>query len=350
MTGSGVRHLPLLQEGHGEGHGVLVDRFARRVRYLRISLTDRCNYRCTYCMPAEGVDLVPKQDILSFEELERIVRAFASVGVERIRLTGGEPTVRKDIALCVRRLARIPGIQQVVMTTNGQRLEELAQPLVDAGLAEINVSLDTLDAAKFYDITRRGDLARVLAGIDAVLAAGIARLKLNVVALKGFNDTEVGALCDFAWQRSAVPRFIEWMPMSGGDLYAPGALLTAAEIRALVTAHVGAPLVSDATHDPLVGPARYHMTPSGHKVGIISALSENFCDTCNRVRLSAIGHLHTCLAYDDATDLRRILRAGRSDDVLLDAVRAAIGLKRQGHEFTREGCGGPKKHMVAIGG
>jgi GTP 3',8-cyclase len=339
---------------------VLQDPFARKVTYLRVSLTDRCNYRCTYCMPEAGVDLLPRDDVLSFEEIERVVRLFTRLGVRRVRLTGGEPTVRKDVVQVVERLARVPGIAEVVMTTNGHRLLELAAPFRRAGLYSLNVSVDTLDVDKFRAITRRGDLARVLAGIEAARAEGFP-VKINAVALKGFNDQEVGALCDWAWERRLLPRFIEWMPMSDGALFAPGSVLTAAEIRSLVEAHTGAHLAPDEPPPGVTGPARYWRVPgTDHKVGIISALSEHFCDTCNRVRLTAVGQLHTCLAHDDATNLRAILRSGQSgqsgttdaevDDLLEGAIRDAVGIKRRGHEFTREGCGAPRKHMVSIGG
>jgi cyclic pyranopterin phosphate synthase len=330
---------------------VLSDAFARKVTYLRISLTDRCNYRCTYCMPEEGVELLPRADVLSFEELERLVRVFAGLGVRRVRLTGGEPTVRKDVVACVERLAAIPELQ-VVMTTNGHRLVELAGPLRRAGIASLNVSLDSLDAARFHAITRRGDLDRVLAGIDAARAEGIP-LKTNIVALKGFNDDEIAALCAHAWSRGATPRFIEHMPMSDGMLYVPGAVLTAAEIRAAVEAAFGRIEPVEAHGAGAVGPARYWRTATGERVGIISAISENFCSTCNRVRLTAVGELHTCLAYDDATNLRAPLRSGAADEAIADAIRGALGLKRQGHDFGldgKPGCGAPRKHMVSIGG
>jgi cyclic pyranopterin phosphate synthase len=328
----------------------LQDRYARQVTYLRVSLTDRCNYRCTYCMPERGVDLLPREDVLDFEEIERLVRLFARLGVRRVRLTGGEPTVRKHVDELVARLVAVPGIESVVMTTNGHLLRELAEPLARAGLAELNVSVDSLDAAKFHAITRRGDLERVLAGIEAARAAGIARIKLNAVALRGFNDDEVGALCDYAWARGIVPRFIEWMPMSSGELYAPGKLLTAREIRALVAAHVGEELVADGSPAAAAhGPSRYWKTSRGD-VGIISAMSEHFCETCNRVRLSAVGGLHVCLAHDDAVDLRRLLRASADDMPVEDAIRTALGMKRAGHEFSLGGTGGPSKAMVSIGG
>ncbi len=311
-------------------------------------------------MPEEGVDLAARQDVLGLDEIERIVGVLAGIGVRRVRLTGGEPTVRKDVIACVDRLARVPGIDEVVMTTNGHRLADLAGPLAEAGLSSINVSLDSLDAGKFKQITRRGDLARVLDGIAAAQAAGLP-VKINTVALRGFNDDEVVSLCEWAWARRIVPRFIEWMPMSGGELYDGRAVLTAAEIRAILTAKIGMPLIPEVRHasDGVAGPARYWRAglEDDRRVGIISAMSEHFCDTCNRVRLSATGELHTCLAYDDATDLRRILRGDRSEtsDTAIDegldaAIRAAVGLKRRGHDFTRAGCGAPGKHMVSIGG
>jgi cyclic pyranopterin phosphate synthase len=341
-----MRSLPVL------GSAPLEDRFARRVTYLRVSLTDRCNYRCTYCMPAEGVSLLPREDVLTFEEIERLVRVFVGLGVRRVRLTGGEPTVRKGVEELVERLAGLPGLEQVVMTTNGHRLAELAAPLARAGLAQLNVSVDSLDATRFREITRRGDLPRVLAGIDAARAAGIASVKLNVVALKGFNDDELGAICTYAWDRGLTPRYIEWMPMSSGELYAPGALLTAAEIRARLAAQLGEPLVPDvagAASGAPVGPSRYFRGARG-VVGIISAMSEHFCDTCNRVRLTSTGALHTCLAHDDAVDLRTIVRSGGVDGDVEHAIRQSLGVKRAGHEFTLGGGGGPRKSMVSIGG
>jgi GTP 3',8-cyclase len=322
---------------------VLSDSFDRRVTYLRVSLTDRCNYRCTYCMPENGVDLLPRENLLSFEELERIVRVFTSLGVRRVRLTGGEPTIRHGVVELVERLSRL--VDEVVMTTNGHRLLELAGDLARAGLKQLNVSVDTLDEKKFKEITRRGDLARVVAGIEAARATSIRPIKINCVALRGFNDGEVASLCAWAWERDLVPRFIEWMPMSDGALYAPGQVLTAAEIRAAV----GEPLVPDEPPGGITGPARYWRASRG-KVGIISAMSEHFCDTCNRVRLTSVGELHTCLGHDDGTDLRKILRDGGDDDALLAAIRGAVGAKRQGHEFTVSGCGAPRKHMVSIGG
>jgi cyclic pyranopterin phosphate synthase len=330
----------------------LVDGKGRRVTYLRLSLTDRCNYRCTYCMPESGVELSPRQDILTFEEIAELVACFARLGVTRVRLTGGEPTVRQDVVQAVARVAAVPGIRDVAMTTNGHRLCELAAPLAGAGLHRLNVSVDTLDPARFRAITRRGDLARVLAGIEAARAASFAPIKINAVALRGFNDDELGALCEWAWQRGCVPRFIEWMPMSDGALFAPGRFLSAAEVRTAIERQLGVTLRPDPAPQDVAGggPARYYRAyPGGHPVGTISALSEHFCDTCNRVRVSATGQLHTCLARDASVDLRTPLRMGGAAAVE-GALRAALGLKREGHEFTQLGRGAPRRHMVAIGG
>ena len=340
----------------GEAPDEIIDRFARRVEYLRISLTDRCNYRCTYCMPEEGVELLPRADVLSFEEIERLVRLFARLGVRRIRLTGGEPTVRKHMVELVGRLAAVPGIEELVMTTNGHLLADLAAPLRAAGMAEVNVSIDTMDPERFRAVTRRGDLARVVAGIDAALAAGM-KVKLNAVVLGGFNDgaEDLAALCRFGWERGATPRFIEHMPMSDGQVYQAGQHVAAAAIRARLAAALGEEVAPDVRPGSASGPARYfRLVPSGRTFGIISAMSEHFCDTCNRLRLTSTGELHACLAWDDAFNLREILRSGRTSDEidrgLVERIAASVSGKREGHEFQLEGRGGPTKHMVAIGG
>jgi cyclic pyranopterin phosphate synthase len=346
------------------------DRQGRTIDYLRVSVTDRCNYRCTYCMPEDGLEHLERADILSFEEVVRIVRCFTELGVRRIRLTGGEPTVRRDLVDLVRMLRSIPAIEDIALSTNGHLLEAMAVPLRVAGVDRLNVSLDTLDPVKFVRITGRGELGRVLAGIEAAGAAGFSSIKTNAVAVKGFNDGEVGSLCDYAWSRGAVPRFIEQMPMAGGTLFVPGQQLSAEEIRDLVLAsHPGCRLVPEA-HGAVAGagPARYWrleeetgsrrqgqrqartQTDQGHRrFGIISPITEHFCATCNRLRLSASGALHTCLGYDDATDLRAALQ-GAGEAAVLAAIRAAVAAKRDGHSFGLLGIGGPRKAMIQIGG
>jgi cyclic pyranopterin phosphate synthase len=287
--------------------------------------------------------------VLTFEEMERLIGLFARLGVRKVRLTGGEPTVRKGIVELAGRIARLPGIEQVVMTSNGHLLRELAAPLAAAGVSAMNVSLDTLDAARFRALTGRGDLARVLAGLDAAVAAGM-RVKTNAVALRGVNDDELVALCEHAWSRGAVPRFIEHMPMSDGALYATEAELPAAAIRRALEAALG-PLVPADRAGRDAGPARYWRVPAtGDEVGIISAMTEHFCDDCNRLRLTATGALHACLGHDDAISLRDVIRGGGSDDDVVRAIAASVTGKRAGHTFERSGAGAPHKHMIGIGG
>ncbi len=329
----------------------LLDSFARRIRYLRVSVTDRCNYRCSYCMPedlGDQLEFAARSTVLTFEEIERLVAVFARLGVRKIRLTGGEPTVRKGIVDLVRRIAAVPGIDQVVMTTNGHLLDDLAAPLAQAGLSAVNVSIDTLDPEQFRLLTSRGDLGRVLSGIDAAVAAGL-QVKTNTVALRGVNDGELLALCEYAWDHGAVPRFIEHMPMSEGQLYTTEAELSSAQIRSALEAALGPLEASDrAGKDP--GPARHWRTAAGREVGIISAMTDHFCDDCNRLRLTATGALHACLGHDDAYSLRDVLRGGGSEDDVVRAIAAAVTGKRAGHVFERTGGGAPGKHMISIGG
>jgi cyclic pyranopterin phosphate synthase len=304
-------------------------------------------------MPEElGDQLVfeNRRAVLSFEELERLIGVFARLGVRKIRLTGGEPTVRKGIVELAGRISRLAGIEQVVMTSNGHLLGELAAPLAAAGVSAINISLDTLDAAKFRALTGRGDLARVLAGVDAAVAAGM-RVKTNAVALHGVNDGELARLCEYAWSRGALPRFIEHMPMSDGALYAPEAELPAAAIRRALEAELGPLVAADQVAGKDPGPARYwRVAADSREVGIISAMTEHFCGDCNRLRLTATGALHACLGHDDAISLRDVIRRGGSDDDVVRAIAAAVTGKRAGHAFERTGAGAPQKHMIGIGG
>ena len=336
---------------HDRLHDPLVDGFARRIRYLRVSVTDRCNYRCSYCMPEEQGDQLefsPRSAVLTFEEIVRLVRVFATLGVRKIRLTGGEPTVRRNVVELVAQVAAVPGITEVAMTTNGHLLADLAGPLVAAGLTSLNVSLDTLDAARFTRVTGRGDLARVLAGIDAAVAAGL-RVKTNAVALESINGSELAALCRDAWARGATPRFIEHMPMSGGQLFEGDNELSARTIRARLEDAFGA-LVAASAPIGDAGPARYWRIGSGEELGIISAMTEHFCDDCNRLRLTATGDLHACLGHDDATNLRDLLRAGVQDADIVRAIAGTVTGKRVGHAFQLDGGGGPTQHMIGIGG
>ncbi len=329
----------------------LTDSFARRINYLRVSITDRCNFRCTYCMPNEGIAFNGREALLTFEEIERLVEIFAGLGVVRVRITGGEPTVRAGVVDVISRIASVDGIEEVVMTTNAVLLGGLARPLAAAGLVGVNVSLDTVDAGRFRELTRRGDLAQVIAGIDAALDAGL-RVKLNAVALPETDAAEISAICAFAWERGIVPRFIEHMPMSAGSLYSnAGPRLDAQTIRVRVEAAFGGSL-SPVPSEDVTGPARYWMVGGDirRRFGIISAMTEHFCDTCNRLRMSATGDLHACLAYDDATSLRDVMRAGATNEEVRQAIVTTVQGKRRGHEFEMTGGGAPTKHMVSIGG
>ena len=315
-------------------------------------------------MPEEGLEHAVRDEVLTFEEVATVVRAFARWGVERVRLTGGEPTVRRGLPELVAMLADIPlpsGSErarlEVVLTTNGSRLAELAQPLRAAGLAGLTVSVDSLRADRFAEITRRGQLSQVLAGLEAARDVGFTGIKINTVAVRGFNSDELGELALWAWERGHVPRFIELMPMAGGRLFVPGELLPAQEIRAAVAAAAGGALVADGGAGVAgLGPATYWRVAggphAGRKLGVIAAMTENFCAGCNRLRISASGRLHNCLARDDTGDLRSVLRrSGPADpDALETRVRLLLGHKQSGHGFTLDGRGGPEKPMIGIGG
>ncbi len=336
----------------------LVDRTERRVRYLRISLLDRCNYRCTYCMPDEPMEFGSRDEVLRLEEVVTLAAAFARWGVDRVRLTGGEPTLRRGLVDLVGNLSALRteggGPLQVVMTTNAERLEPLVGPLRSAGLHGLTISLDSLDPERFARITRRGNLVNVLAGLDAAASAGFDHVKLNTVAIKGFNDHELAALAQFAWARGVTPRFIEQMPMGGGATFMPGEMMTAQEVRAAVADGLGAVVVPDEGDGVRGrGPASYWRVESGpwagRRLGTIGALTENFCASCNRLRVSATGQLHGCLARDETGDLRAALRGGQVGDVER-VVQRVLVTKRDAHAFGLDGRGGPRKAMMSIGG
>ncbi len=331
-----------------EGGG-LVDGEGRRVTYLRLSVTDRCNYRCTYCMPPEGLHgKLPPRAILSFEEAERIVAALAAAGPLRVRLTGGEPLCRRGLDDLVRRLVGVPGVTQVVMTTNGHGLAERVAALAAAGLGGLSISLDSLDEDRFHRVTRQGDLAEVRRGIAAATAR-FAGVRLNTVAIAGFNDDEFGAICRYAWAHGCVPRFIEHMPMSDGRLEIPGRFIAAAAVRARIVRALGGTLTPDGGDGAGSGPARYWRHSSGGLVGFISALSEHFCDSCNRVRLDASGRLHVCLYHSATVDLRAALAAG-GEAAVLAAARAALARKPAEHRFGPGAAGASPNEMGALGG
>lgn len=326
--------------------GPLVDRFARVHTYLRVSVTDRCNFRCAYCMPAEGLDWMPREHLLTYEEIARVVGVFARMGVERVRLTGGEPTLRRGIADLVGRIARTPGIRDVSMTTNGHAFAGSARALKDAGLTRVNVSLDSVDPDVFRAITRGADLERVLAGIDAALEAGLTPVKVNCVVVGGVNDHGVEAMVEhFAARPGTQLRFIEFMPFGTGpsDALRPLRRPDAADVHLHVPSKVLRERLSRRwALEPVPrqggGPSADVRLDNGLVVGFISPITEHFCQACNRLRLQADGSLRTCLSRDRAPNLRDLLRAGASDDELEQAVRAQVFGKVAGHEAHLDGA------------
>ncbi|MCS6799173.1 MAG: GTP 3',8-cyclase MoaA [Myxococcota bacterium] len=313
--------------------GALVDPDGRRYEYLRLSVTDRCDLACVYCMPPGGEQHhALRRELLDFDEAARLVSVFASLGIRRVRLTGGEPLVRRDVVRLVELLTRRSGLRDVVMTTNGTRLAELALPLRRAGLTGVNVSLDSLDPDRFRRITRGGELARVLAGLHAAVDAGF-EVRINVVALGGQNEDEWGRLVDFAWDLGATPRFIELMPLGEASRLPATWFVPAARVVEVL----GSRLLREVPgrYDPGRGPARYLEAAdgSGRRVGFITAVTDTFCDRCNRVRVTARGELRPCLASARAVDLRNVMRTGGSDADVAWAVRWALGAKDRGHGF-----------------
>jgi GTP 3',8-cyclase len=323
----GVDGLPALIDGQG-----------RRYSYLRLSVTDRCDFACVYCMPAGGEeDHAVRPELLTFEEAARVVSVFSQLGIDRVRFTGGEPLVRRDVVRMIELVHRRTGLDDLVMTTNASRLAELAAPLAQAGLRGVNISLDSLDAARFRELTRGGELSRVLAGVHAALAAGLI-VKLNIVALGGLNDAEAPRLVDWAWDLGITPRFIELMPLGEAANLPSERFVSHQQLIERLGARVspehglcGAAIAGQ-------GPARYLAARdgSGRKVGFITAVADEFCDSCNRVRVTARGDFRACLASRNAVSLRDAVRAGKDDRELAWLIHRALGSKLAGHFFDRD--------------
>jgi len=327
---------------------VLTDRFGRVVNYLRLSVTDRCDFRCVYCM-AEDMVFVPRQQLLTLEELAFVGQAFVELGVSRIRLTGGEPLVRRNLMSLVHSLGKLAGLDELLLTTNGARLESVAGELVDAGVKRINISLDSLQPLRFAAITRTGELHRVLSGIAAAKRAGIERVKINAVIMRGQNDDEVIALLDFALEHGLDISFIEEMPLgvtSRSDRQKE--LVSSQEIRARIGRFY--PLMASAETSP--GPSRYYRIPgSNSRIGFISPNSHNFCESCNRVRVTCEGQLLLCLGNEHSVDLRAVIRAHPGDmDVLKTAIVAAMAIKPERHHFYDPDRPQVVRFMNATGG
>jgi GTP 3',8-cyclase len=329
----------------------MTDPFGRTISYLRVSVTDRCDLRCFYCM-SEDMTFLPKADLLTLEELDRLCSAFIAKGVRKLRLTGGEPLVRRNVMSLVRSLSRhlqTGALRELTMTTNGTQLARFASELRDCGMRRINVSLDTLDGEKFRAITRWGELDRVLAGIEAARAAGLA-VKINAVALKNLNEDEIPSLIEWAHGNGMALTLIEVMPMGeigAGriDQYLPLSL-----VRARLAKQFTLTDIDESTG----GPARYvRVAETGGTLGFITPMTHNFCESCNRVRITCTGTLHTCLGQEDASDLRKPLRASADNELLATAIDRAIGTKPKGHDFIidrRHNRPSVSRHMSVTGG
>lgn len=330
----------------------MVDPFGRTVRDLRISITDRCNFRCTYCMPAEGMAWLDRSELLSFEEIERVARVCVErFGFDGVRLTGGEPTVRARLPLLVSMLSElvVPGTGRPVdlaLTTNGVTLPLLAEDLRAAGLGRINISCDSLRADRFESLTRRDGLQRVLLGIDAAIEAGFSPVKLNVVMIRGVNDDEAVDFARFGRERGVQPRFIEYMPLDASGAWSMDKVVPASETLAAIDAVFPLEEVAHGSEPA----SRYRYLDGAGEVGVIPSVTKPFCGDCDRIRVTAEGQLRTCLFSVDEHDLRSVMRGGGSDDDLVAAVRAAVGTKWAGHGIGKVNFIRPRRSMSQIGG
>ncbi len=347
----------------------LMDSFGRLHNNLRISVTDRCNIRCFYCMPAENVEFMPKEHLLSFEEIERVVRIGTSLGIDRVRLTGGEPLVRRDLHVLVRKLAAIPGIIDIGLTTNGILLEEQAQELRDAGLRRLNISLDALDPEIFRKVTRRDGYERVLAGIEAARLVGFSPIKLNAVSVRGLTEDQIVPFGQLARETDTVVRFIEFMPLDADSQWQRDKVLFAHEIittleaafgplravdstapatvRPLASANALLPMVSTPTHAPAQD---FEFADGKGRIGLIASVSQPFCASCNRFRLTADGRLRNCLFSHDETDIKHLLRSESEDELIARAMLSSIAAKKEGHEINTARFIQPDRPMYSIGG
>ncbi len=323
----------------------LIDGFGRVHRDLRISVTDRCNFRCAYCMPEEGMTWQKREHLLTFEEIERVARLMVErYGVDGIRLTGGEPTVRAKLPVLVEKLAAL-GVD-LAMTTNGVSLPLLAEDLKSAGLRRLNISLDSLRADRFEELTRRDELDRVLAGIDAALAAGFDPVKINVVVMKGINDDEVVDFARFGREHGVVVRFIEFMPLDADEIWNHDRVMTQAEILEAL----GAEFELEPIERTSAPATRWRHTDGGGEIGVVASVSQSFCSTCDRVRITADGQFRNCLFATDETDVRALLRDGSSDDVVAAALERSVASKWAGHQINEVQFIRPRRSMSEIGG
>jgi GTP 3',8-cyclase len=327
----------------------LTDKFARVHDNLRISVTDRCNIRCFYCMPEDNVNYVAREEILAFEEIERFVRVAASLGVTKVRVTGGEPLVRKDLPVLIRKLAALPEIQDLALTTNGVLLARQAEALYQAGLRRLNVHLDTLDRDRFLRITRRDDLGKVLDGLDTAQRLGFGPIKINAVAVKNLVESDLVPLVRFGRERGFEVRFIEFMPLDAQGLWSRKNVLSADEIIETLSRDI-APLIEIPDRDPRAPATEYRFADGIGRVGFIASVTRPFCLNCNRLRLTSDGKVRYCLFAIEETDVKELLRNGAPDEEIASAIRACVQKKWVGHEINSAQFVAPPRPMHSIGG
>ncbi|HAK37730.1 MAG: GTP 3',8-cyclase MoaA [Nitrospinaceae bacterium] len=326
----------------------LVDGMGRTIVNLRISVTDRCNFRCTYCMPADNVEFMPRDNLLSFEEITRVAQIGAGLGIKRLRLTGGEPLMRKDLPVLIRMLTQVEGIEDVAMTTNAFFLKDHAKALNEAGLKRLNISLDALDPEKFRHVNRRDCLKEVLEGIKISAEEGFKSIKINAVAMRNFSESEIMRLIEMGRSDGFEIRFIEFMPLDSDQTWERDKVLFGHEIIDLIKEkHELVPVENSLE----IGPAsEYDFADGKGRIGIITAVSNPFCDHCNRIRMTANGKLRTCLFSANETDLKELIRGGASDEDIVKAIRDAVLIKEPGHKINLDDFERPQRAMHAIGG
>lgn len=327
----------------------LIDTFGRPHDNLRISVTDRCNLRCVYCMPEDHVDFMPRAELLTFEEIERVVRIAAGLGIRKIRLTGGEPLVRRDLHRLVRMLKEIPGIEDLGLTTNALLLGQQAQDLYDAGLRRLNISLDALDAQAFEEFTRRQGFEQTLEGIQGAQRTGFAPIKINAVSMRGLTEPQIVPFGRFARETGLEVRFIEYMPLDASNAWERGKVLFAEEIREILAREL-LPLEPIGPRDHTAPAADYQFVDGIGRIGFIASVSEPFCMSCNRLRLTADGKLRNCLFSLEETDLRSLVRGDAGDAAIAEAILASVRAKKEGHEINTARFIQPLRPMYSIGG
>jgi len=326
----------------------LVDGMGRTIVNLRISVTDRCNFRCTYCMPADNVEFMDRSNLLTFEEIHRVVTVVSKLGINRIRLTGGEPMMRKDLPTLIKMIDEVEGINDIAMTTNAYFLKDQAQSLLDAGLKRLNVSLDSLDPEKFRDVNRRDCLQAVLDGLDAARNVGFKSIKINAVAVRNFSETEIMGLIEMGRSDGFEVRFIEFMPLDADKVWERDKVLFGHEIIDLIKEKYELVPIDNSLE---IGPAsEYNFADGKGKIGIITAVSNPFCDHCNRIRMTADGKLRTCLFSTDETNLKELIRSGATDATIAETIQQAVLVKEPGHKINLEDFKRPTRAMHAIGG